>query len=142
MADNKELVVGDAGRDKPMVHRSAVQVYSGPIPSARELEKYEDVLTGAADRILKMAEEQSIHRRKMESKMLEANIKAEKTGQIFGFAVFVIALIAGIALMIMGKDAVGLITSLGSLAAIIGLFVYNRESEKRELKDKEDEQAE
>lgn len=42
----------------------AMQVYSGPIPSANELKKYEDVLPGAAERIIAMAENQSRHRQK------------------------------------------------------------------------------
>ena len=127
MADNKSPIVA---------HHAAMQLYSGPIPPANELKKYEEILPGAADRILTMAEEQSAHRRKMENKMLEANIKAEKIGQSLGFAIFLIALIAGIILIILNKDAIGLITSLGSLTAIVGLFVYNRISAKQELKEK------
>lgn len=110
--------------------------YSGPIPSASELKKYEDILPGAADRILTMAENQSKHRQKMEMKMLEANIKAERAGQIFGFIIFFSALAVGATLMILGQNAVGLITALGSLAAIIGLFVYSRYSMKKELNSK------
>lgn len=139
MADRKsQLTKPTADRKELMSRHASMQLYSGPIPPANELDKYEKILPGAADRIMKMAEEQSAHRRKMENKMLEANVKAERTGQIFGFVIFIAALVAGIILMIIGKDVVGLFTSLGSLAAIIGLFVYNRESTKKELKKKQE----
>ncbi len=136
MADNKSLSSNTARNEKTIVRRAAMQVYSGPIPSANELRKYEEVVPGAADRILKMAEEQSRHRRKMESEMLQASIRAERIGQILGFMIFLTALLAGIVLMGLGKDAIGLITSLGSLAAIIGLFIYSRNTSKTELNKK------
>lgn len=136
MADNKSLSSNTARNEKTIVRRAAMQVYSGPIPSANELRKYEEVVPGAADRILKMAEEQSRHRRKMESEMLQASIRAERIGQILGFMIFLTALLAGIVLMGLGKDAIGLITSLGSLAAIIGLFIYSRNTGKTELNKK------
>ena len=65
-----------------------------------------------------------------------ASIRSERIGQILGFLIFLIALVAGIVLMILGKDAIGLITSLGSLAAIIGLFIYSRNSGKTEITKK------
>lgn len=136
MTDNKSLSSNSPRTDKAVVRRAEMQVYSGPIPSANELRKYEDIVPGAADRILKMAEEQSRHRRKMESEMLVASIRAERVGQILGFLIFLVALVAGIVLMILGKDAIGLITSLGSLAAIIGLFIYSRNTGKTELTKK------
>nr|WP_297936703.1 DUF2335 domain-containing protein [uncultured Lachnoclostridium sp.] len=49
-----------------------VQQYKGPIPSADELEKYEKILPGAADRILKMAEknvDQEIYSRLQQQKI-------------------------------------------------------------------------
>ena len=43
------------------------------------------------------------HRQKMEMKMLEANIKAERAGQSFGFIIFFSALAIGATLMILGQ---------------------------------------
>lgn len=49
--------------------------FSGPIPPPEMLAQYNAVLPNGADRIVKMAEDQSAHRRRVESR-----------GQIFGFA--------------------------------------------------------
>ena len=115
---------------------SMMQVYEGPIPLARELDHYDKVLPGSADRILTMAEEQSKHRRRMEDEMLGASIKAERAGQFFGFVIFLSAVILGFTLIILGKDIIGLVSLLGAVGGIIGLFVYNRQDEKEELKKK------
>lgn len=40
--------------------------FSGPLPPARELQAYEQVVPGAADRIVKMAEDEALHRRAQE----------------------------------------------------------------------------
>lgn len=42
--------------------------FSGPLPHPEILAKYEDILPGAATRILEMAEEQANHRRFMKKK--------------------------------------------------------------------------
>lgn len=116
---------------------SSMQVFSGPIPPASELLKYEQVLPGAAERIMSMAERQSIHRQKMEDKMLDANIKSEKRGQFFGFTVFITVILIGFVLLIFDKKIEGLASILGSIAGVIGLFIYSREDTKRELQKKD-----
>lgn len=112
------------------VSMQAMSVYAGPIPPASELKKYEEVLPGSADRILKMAEKQSAHRQGMEERMLDNSIKSERIGQCLGFAVFTLAIIAGFVLILLGKDGIGLLTALGSIAALVGLFIYDRQSTK------------
>lgn len=110
--------------------------YFGPIPPAEELQKYENIQPGFADRIIKMAENQATHRQKQEAKALSEGIKSERIGQILGFAVFSATLIAGFILTLLDKSTEGVITMLGASLSIVGLFVYNRESAKQELKSK------
>ena len=43
-----------------------VETFQGPIPPPSVLEAYEKILPGAAERILKMAENQSTHRQEIE----------------------------------------------------------------------------
>ncbi|WP_254908530.1 DUF2335 domain-containing protein [Halomonas citrativorans] len=40
--------------------------YSGPLPPSSEMERYESIMPGAADRILFMAEQQQKHRHDQE----------------------------------------------------------------------------
>ena len=46
--------------------------YSGPLPTASELGKYEQICQGAADRIIGMAEKQSEHRQNIEAIVIKA----------------------------------------------------------------------
>lgn len=116
-----------------LVHQ---ELYSGPIPSAMELDRYEKVQPGAADRIIKMAEKQASHRQKIEEMALRSDVKAQIRGQIFGFLIFILTIIIGFILILLNKDVFGIVSILGSLATIIGLFVYNRESIKDDIKKK------
>lgn len=82
-------------------HNETRALYTGPIPSASELEKYNQVLPGLAERIMKMAEIQSAHRQELEKKVIDSNIKGSKKGQIFGF--------------IIGMSGLGIVTYCASL---------------------------
>lgn len=48
--------------------------YAGPIPPPAMLARYNEVLPGAAERILKMAEEQSSHRQYLEKAVVNSDI--------------------------------------------------------------------
>jgi uncharacterized membrane protein len=58
-----------------LVRAEAVYVRQGPLPNAEEMERYEQVLSGSADRILVMAEKEVEHRHRM-----------DKRGQLLGAA--------------------------------------------------------
>lgn len=108
------------------------EFYSGPIPSASELARYEEVQPGSADRIIKMAENQAKHRQNIESKALSADIKSQHRGQILGFSIFVLAIIIGFILILQDKEVIGIVSILGSLGSIVGLFVYTYKRSKDE----------
>jgi uncharacterized membrane protein len=55
--------------------------YSGPIPPASELEKYETILKGSANRILKVFENQSSHRMQLEKIV----VRGGETMQLLGW---------------------------------------------------------
>lgn len=78
------------------------QQFSGPIPPPDILEKYENILPGAMDRIIAMAENESKHRHEMEKTVVDAEIHAMQSetrdtrrGQYCGLIIGVVALIAG-----------------------------------------------
>lgn len=71
----------------PLARTTSTQLiaaqYSGPLPPAQQLERYEHLLPGAADRIIKQWELQTEHRRRLESKVVDSNVAATKRGQWF-----------------------------------------------------------
>lgn len=111
--------------------------FSGPLPPPNHLEQYERIVPGSAERILKMAEEQSFHRRTLEAKVIHSGVSDSKKGLWFG-------LIMGLS----GFGLVGFCASLGfqllagiiaalDLGSLVGIFVYGSKQKKTERVEKE-----
>lgn len=108
-----------------------VEKYSGPIPHPNHLEKYEKILSGSANRLICIAENQSVHRQKMENKLIDANIRYKSTGQKFGFIISVLCITGGLAMIFLGKSLEGFATLLGTVAVLVGTFMYSNKDKKK-----------
>lgn len=107
--------------------------YSGPIPPPALLKGYEDILPGSADRILKMAEKQSDHRREIEKIAVESGARDSRLGIICGTIVCITVCITGIVLSLLTESAaLGAFLSLSSLASLVGVFIYGTRSNSNE----------
>ena len=91
------------------------QQYTGPIPMASELEKYEQVLPGAADRILKMAEKNNENEIDLRNKTLKYQARDTLLGTIFTFFTVFAFLVVGVYLVSIGKN----VSSLGEWVSLI-----------------------
>lgn len=60
-----------------MVTVTASREFSGPIPPPELLHKYDEVVPGAANRILEMAEREAAHRQQVELAVAQANITTQ-----------------------------------------------------------------
>jgi uncharacterized membrane protein len=107
--------------------------FSGPLPHASLLAKYNEVIPHGAERIMAMAERQSAHRESLEAKVVAGNIASQKRGSIFAFIICLVAIIGGFALIATGKSASGLATIIASLTA---LFVYGKYQQRKERQAK------
>jgi uncharacterized membrane protein len=86
--------------NKNQSQRQEVSVsYQGPLPTSREFAGYEQVLPGAADRILAITEKEADNRRESQAKLINASIKYSGRGQIFALIVSIFSL-AGVGLSI------------------------------------------
>jgi len=56
------------------VATTTAETFSGPLPHPQILEKYNEVVPDAAERIIAMAENQSKHRQELETKAIESDI--------------------------------------------------------------------
>lgn len=126
--DNSDLT--ETQKIKVMNIVAKKEEYSGPIPHPDHLEKYEKILSGSANRILGMAESQSIHRQNIENKLLEAEIKYKNKGQNFGFIISIICIIGGIVMLFFGKNLQGFITLIGTVGVLISTFLYGNKNKK------------
>lgn len=122
-----------------MVIRS--EVFSGPIPPPEALARYEEIQSGAADRIIKMAEKQQDHRMSLEKKAIGGQIDQSKRGQIFGF--IAILLCIGVAIFFAASfDMTTFAASFLSITMVVlvGLFVTGKNIMKKDLKEKSKDQ--
>lgn len=102
----------------------ATQYTRGPLPDAAELSAYNAAAPDAADRILKLTENQAQHRQKLERAKLVAEIRDEYLGLILGFAVCIAGICAGAYVAVNASPLAGSALSFGALASLVGTFVY------------------
>lgn len=100
--------------------------FSGPLPPSEDFARYEQVTSGAGDRILKMAEEQAKHRQTLEMKMVQSQIHSTLIGQIMAFTICLIVLGAGIYFVLNGMNNKGFVAIFTPLALLVGAFLYGK----------------
>jgi uncharacterized membrane protein len=119
----------ESGVDPTVIQQAALQMrltFNGPLPPPEVLAGYNDALPNGADRIVKLAEEQAAHRRRLESR-----------GQLLLFAFAVVALVGGIVLIALGESAGGLVPIIGAIGGLGGLFVYREYITRRTTREVE-----
>jgi uncharacterized membrane protein len=120
------------------IQRAEMQAFAGPLPPPEALERYNQVLPGAAERIIAMAESQHDHRQHLESTVITEGVKAQRLGTILGFVVAMTTILGGMFLMYMGKESTGLASVITALAALVGVFIYGKREEQSDRKKKAD----
>jgi uncharacterized membrane protein len=102
----------------------AVQQFSGPLPPPEIMERYDALVPGAAERILHMAEKQSEHRHRIESRVIASDVRNSFLGLIFGFFLSALTLSGSIVAIMQGKELGGGILGGGTVASLAAVFVY------------------
>lgn len=110
--------------------------FSGPLPHPAILARYNDAIPDGASRIMTMAENQSVHRERIELMVVEGNVKSQQRGTNYAFILCLVALIGGFALLFTGKSAEGWVSIIGSLSAVAGVFIYGRHKQSKERVEK------
>jgi uncharacterized membrane protein len=126
---------GKKGSKPDMQGMMVVQAaqFSGPLPPPALLEHYDAIHPGAADRIIRMAEEQGAHRREMEKLTVKADILGQRWGLVLGFVLAMTIVIGGIWLISKGMAVSGLVAIIGAIAGPVGVFVYGKHQQRKEL---------
>ncbi|MBW4039310.1 MAG: DUF2335 domain-containing protein [Acidobacteria bacterium] len=129
----------DTQIQRPHQQRAEIRLersFSGPLPPPETLSRYNDVLPGAAERILAMAESQHHHRLTLESDVVNSNVSDQRLGVILGFIIAMTAISGGIYLAATGKPASGLTSIIAAMGSLVGTFVYGKQKQKKDLNDK------
>lgn len=110
----------------------AAATFSGPIPPPDILQKYDQILPGLAERIMKQAESQTAHRIEIEKRVINSDIINSRLGLIFGFILGIVGITGGIYLTSLGMAQSGLFISGGSLVSLISVFIYGSRTRRKE----------
>jgi len=99
------------------------EVVDGELPSAETVGAYEQVLPGAADRIIAMLEQQSVHRMEMERRNLERIARTERIQQVLGLVVVLVVFGVGTALILNDHEGPGTLLAVVDLLLLAAVFV-------------------
>ena len=121
MAEHNKLAPGT---------RSAAQIiqqaefHQGPIPRPEDFAAYDRVLRGAADRILRMAENQAGHRQAMERRALSGDITKSMMGTILAYITFGGSMFGAVYLLLHDKPIQSLAALIVALGSAFGPKIY------------------
>lgn len=107
------------------------ETYSGPLPAPEDLQKYENVLPGAAERILALAEKQADHRIFKEQYALRKSTAIFARGQIFGFILALLLVIVGVVFAFAGFPKLAAVIFSGTMVSAVAIFVMGRKDIKK-----------
>lgn len=102
---------------QPMSEVGVVAAYSGPIPSAAELKKYNDIRPDFADRIIKMTEKEVEHRHIVTESNAKEDKILQRRGQIFSASIAISGMVIAAIVGIFGASAVGYTIAGGALGS-------------------------
>jgi uncharacterized membrane protein len=107
--------------------------FSGPLPPPSLLYEYERACLGAADRIIRMAEQEAEHRRLTETAIVRAGTEDlergsadSKRGQIFALVIVMASIGGCVYLAINGHEWAAGALGLGPLSTVVGSFILGR----------------
>ena len=99
---------------------------SGPLPTPDILLGYDEVLPGAAERIMRMAEQEQANALEIGGTSVRAAAADNRRGQIFGFLVALAAFGTASWLGYLGHETAAAIVGGGTVVALVTVFVTGR----------------
>lgn len=113
--------------------------YSGPIPHWEDLKKYDEIIPNGADRIMKMAENQSTHRQFIEKEVIKGNNADSTKGVWFAGIIGIVGIVGAIILAIFDKNGMSIAIGGGTLASLVGVYLKGTNLDKEDLERKNPE---
>ena len=119
----------------PLVYSTQIALAqsSGPLPPPEFLRQYEALQPGTADRILKMAEDEANHRRKMEAEVISiqgrdqcAYRRSELLGQVFGLAIGISAISGAVIAAVHGAQIAAAFIGTSGVTGLVTAFIVGR----------------
>lgn len=124
------------GVESPVAMLSTMAVstrFAGPLPPPEILKQYNDAVPDAAERILRMAEQQATHRQQLEAQVVTSDIRKSYIGIVCAFLLAATAIVTGGLAVHAGHGWSSAAAIVGlPMAAIVGAFIYGTNSRREE----------
>jgi len=109
-----------------VIQQEVMSHHSGPLPAPNDFAAYNDVIPGAAERILALAEIESEHRRNQETKAMLRMHRETLVGQLFALSMGLTGIAASVYLAIHDHTVVAATIGGGTLVALVTAFIKGR----------------
>lgn len=126
----------------PQLQAAAFQVieehesYAGPIPHPDLLRRFNEIVPGAAERIIAMAESQQRHRQDLERTVVRGGSKRSWMGLFAGLIVTLAFLFVSAGLIRDGHEVAGSVLGTVDLVALVTVFVLGVTNQRQERQAK------
>lgn len=117
---------------KQVAHRTeqSISISSSPMVPAAELQSYEQVLPGLAERVVVMVEKEQDLRHDIVRRRSKAQVWVTVLGQVFGFLLSGGIIAIGGRLLLLGQDVSGFVAIITALTTLIIPFLIGRRADK------------
>jgi len=105
--------------------------YSGPLPPPQILSGYEECVPGSAKLIINSFIEESKHRRNLEEKLVNSQIRSDLLGMIFGLIIGIGGLTAATLCAFLGQPWPASIIGGGTLVGLVSVFVVGQKIKRK-----------
>jgi len=121
-----------SGAELPSAMTTSVQMTSwqGPLPPSAELERYNQIVAGGAERLIAMAEKQAEHRMQLENHVAREQMKQSGRGQIFALVIGLAGILSAAVVGSLGHTAVAIALATGSLGTLAVTFIVGKSRER------------
>lgn len=129
------------------IQQQTTQLYQGPVPHPEILERFDNLVPGTAARMFQLAEDESKHRRELETRTNDANIAAQQKqlsiaeyqsrsvfrsdtiGQVAGVFVSLSCIVGAVYLALDGREfAAAALAAIPTAAVIQAFFAKKSQS--------------
>lgn len=124
-------------KNPSIVQSLQIEQRQGPLPKPSDLHEYDVVVPGAAERIIKMAEEQAKHRQDLERSVIQSDIRDGRTGLFLGFIIGIVAILGGAYCIAQGHSIAGGILGGSAVPGLTAVFVYGSRQRTKERATKQ-----
>lgn len=131
-----------AKSNKQIINHAQAVSYSGPLPAPIDLQRYNEIVPGAAERLIKKFEEQTEHRIEIEKQVIKSDIERSRKGQAYGLIVSLFGLGVSLVLGIFGNPWASGIIGTTTLTGLASVFIYGSRTRKSEREAHRQEQTE